>query len=246
MEQQNIRMYLLPVILVIVIATVAVVGSSTYWFQRNNQNVEKQNLVSSEKDPKQSECELTSGFYRDGQCFCKVNQSAYRATSGRCVARVDTSRGTKIIDVKKEIEKDFNIAYTNANLGFSLTVPQKWVEYKYYTEVESTYRFKTYYDGDLVHFYADFPDWEKFELMQIGRTTKEVWDMYKRNYESIPYPLQALDYWIGQKITETNDFVYYYNVIRQDAPNKYIEDGQPHPKISADFKLKPSTVYGSD
>ncbi len=235
MEEQNSK-HVWPIILAVMIITI-VVGGGAYWFQQTNQTVEKKPVVTT-KDPKQNKCELSGGFYRDNQCFCKVNQSAYAVTSGTCVARVDTSKGTvQIIDVETKTEKDIGKIYSNTNLGFSLTVPQKWVDYGYYSETESTYRFKTYYDGDLVYFYADFSDWEKFQLMQIGRTTKQVWEIYQRNYEIVSDPLKKQYYWIGYKITETNDFVYYYNVIRQDAPNKYIEDGSPLPKIPADFKL---------
>lgn len=131
-------------------------------------------------------------------------------------------------------------------MGYSLSVPEKWNDYGY--TVEYKYTPKGQDDSGVESweetFYADFPDWPKFELLTIGSVPASIYYAEKRGYEeALKSGLEIVQfggprYLWGEKLAETNTHVFYSFAIRQDAPQKFIDDGMPMPNFSKDFAVK--------
>jgi hypothetical protein len=136
--------------------------------------------------------------------------------------------------------------YISSNLGYTLTVPEKWneygykVEYKYSPKNQDSYGVESWEET----FTTDFPDWSGFELITTGSVPTSIYYAEKTGYEEAIEagleiePYGSPRYFWGEKLGETDTHVFYSYATRQDAPQKFLDDGTPMPDMKKDFKIQ--------
>jgi hypothetical protein len=146
------------------------------------------------------------------------------------------------IEIKKNDEEVNPNEYVSDDLGFKLIVPDEWLEYGYKAE----YKYTPKSEGDgyewwEVTFSADFEDWPDYELLKIGSVPTMIWGALEIEQEALmkdaEYPLPNFPLYLKEKIGESSSHTYYSSFSRQDAPGKFIEDGNPMPDLEKDFEI---------
>lgn len=134
--------------------------------------------------------------------------------------------------------------YTSKELGYKLTIPEKWMTYNY--KIKSIFIPKddkdNVYGADVYEdvYTADFPDWPGFELLTIGRMPASVWNADIKKYDdaiNAGSGDMALEksLFFQNTIGENNSGQIYFTIItRQDVPPQF--DGTM-PDLSRDFKI---------
>lgn len=146
-----------------------------------------------------------------------------------------------------------DLLYVSSDLGYSLIIPEEWCEYGYTVEYKYVPKEQDEYGVDRWEetFYADFPDWSRFELFTIGSVPKSIYYTEKQrhidikdalekeeDWESYIIKYRGPSYFWGEKLVETDTHVFYSYMLRHDSPNKVIEGAFPMPDFEKDFSIK--------
>jgi len=212
-------------IIITVIITALVVGSWVYYWQ--NQNSSDEIVVENVKT------EST-----DLSVVIEENTNKIEDVDDVLVEKNDDE------PVNTDLETQSTNVYVSSNLGYALTVPEKWNEYGYKVEYKYTPKGQDDYGLESWEetFVADFPEWSDFELITIGSVPKPIYYAEKLNYEEALEvgpadfgPYNSPRYLWGDKLEETDTHVFYSFVIRQDAPQEFFDDGSVMPDMEKDF-----------
>lgn len=160
---------------------------------------------------------------------------------------------------------EFGKIYISEELGYKLTVPDEWLKYNYYVEFEYTGGGSASYESWEDIYYADFGDWERFELFRIGSANDIVFKNTIEYYESLSQmckerrsdptysPGEYCDYdmtfepyyaQLGEDIAfaknnvgTVNEGVFYSYRVWHDSPDEFINDSHPLPDLETDFEI---------
>ena len=240
MQSQVLKTFL------IVVITAVVVGGGVYYWQQNKVaetaklNQETNNQIA---DKKTDETVTPTPVAEDGTVTDNSNQIP-EPTANKPSMPSTANNGIATEQPAVSGEK-----YTSNDLNYELIIPEKWksynykVTYKYYSKGDAENEDGTEKYEDI--YTADFSDWPSFELLRIGSMPSAVWYADLNNYEEamqadpdgeLMKPLY-LQNKIGEIGTGPLAKVYYAVITRQDAPQQFIDDGEPMPDLTKNFKI---------
>lgn len=135
-------------------------------------------------------------------------------------------RPVPVTETVLEPESDDNVL-RNEEWGFEIDIPQRWIDYGYYTKNETRIQVldQIEFEADSYSVVADFNDWKAYQLLIIARHTMAYYDKLNQ-YIMAGEDLGPImhDFAPSNILYKDENYVYTIHAIGHDSPNEFIEN----------------------